>query len=419
MKIEEIKARQILDSRGNPTIEVEVKTKKAKGMASAPSGASRGSKEAVELRDWEEEFHGKSVKKAIENVNTILAPALIGMKVDEQKEIDGKIIKIDGTPDKRLIGGNACIATSLACCKCAANSKKIPVYLYLNKNANVLPIPFMNIINGGKHAGNELAIQEFMIAPIMAKSFSQAIRMGCEVYYSLKEIILKKYGRNAINVGDEGGFAPPLKETRDALELIMQAIEENGYENEVMLAIDCAASSFYKDNLYYIEGEKSQDELIDFYEEIVEEYPIVSIEDAFSEDDWDGFAEITKKMGGRIQIVGDDIFVTNAKRLKEGIKKKACNALLLKPNQSGTLTETLEVVRTCNENNYSVMVSHRSGDTCDSFIADLAVAIGCGQIKAGAPCRAERTEKYNQLIRIEEEIEKPIYAGRKWKKFGY
>jgi enolase len=414
-RIDSIKARQILDSRGNPTIEVEVKTKNAEGRASAPSGASRGSREAVELRDGGEEFHGKGVKKAIENVNTILAPAIVGMDVYEQEEIDGKIIKIDGTPDKRIIGGNACIATSIACCKCAANSKKIPVHLYLNKEANVLPVPFMNIINGGKHAGNELAIQEYMIAPIMAKSFSQAIRMGCEVYYSLKEIILKKYGRNAINVGDEGGFAPPLKETRDALELIMDAIEENGYENEVMLAIDCAASSFYKGNLYYIEGEKSQDELIDFYEEIVEEYPIVSIEDAFSEDDWDGFSKLTKKLGKKIQIVGDDIFVTNAKRLKEGIKKKACNALLLKPNQCGTLSETLKVVKICNENNYSIMVSHRSGDTCDSFISELAVAINCGQIKAGAPCRAERTEKYNQLIRIEEEIEKPLYAGKKWR----
>jgi len=414
-RIDSIKARQILDSRGNPTIEVEVKTKNAEGRASAPSGASRGSREAVELRDGGEEFHGKGVKKAIENVNTILAPAIVGMDVYEQEEIDGKIIKIDGTSDKRIIGGNACIATSIACCKCAANSKKIPVHLYLNKEANVLPVPFMNIINGGKHAGNELAIQEYMIAPIMAKSFSQAIRMGCEVYYSLKEIILKKYGRNAINVGDEGGFAPPLKETRDALELIMDAIEENGYENEVMLAIDCAASSFYKGNLYYIEGEKSQDELIDFYEEIVEEYPIVSIEDAFSEDDWDGFSKLTKKLGKKIQIVGDDIFVTNAKRLKEGIKKKACNALLLKPNQCGTLSETLKVVKICNENNYSIMVSHRSGDTCDSFISELAVAINCGQIKAGAPCRAERTEKYNQLIRIEEEIEKPLYAGKKWR----
>ncbi|MEM1513369.1 MAG: phosphopyruvate hydratase [Candidatus Thermoplasmatota archaeon] len=414
-KIESIKARQILDSRGNPTIEVEVKTKNAVGRASAPSGASRGSKEAVELRDGGKEFHGKSVKKAIDNVNTILAPAIVGMLVTEQEEIDEKIIKIDGTPDKRIIGGNASIATSIACCKCAANSKKMPVYLYLNRGANLLPIPFMNIINGGKHAGNELAIQEFMIAPIMAKSFSEAVRMACEVYYSLKEIILKKYGKNAINVGDEGGFAPPLKETREALELIMQAIEENNYENEVKLAIDCAASSFYKDNLYYIEGEKSQDEMIDFYNELVEDYPIISIEDAFSENDWEGFSKLTKKIGNKIQILGDDIFVTNPKRLKEGIKKKACNALLLKPNQCGTLTETMKVVEICNENNYSIMVSHRSGDTCDAFISDLAVAINCGQIKAGAPCRAERTEKYNQLIRIEEEIDKPIYAGRKWK----
>ncbi|MBC7081147.1 MAG: phosphopyruvate hydratase [Thermoplasmatales archaeon] len=415
-RIESIKARQILDSRGNPTIEVEVKTKNATGRASAPSGASRGAREAVELRDGGKEFHGKGVRNAIENVHTILAPALVGMDVKEQEEIDEKIIKIDGTPDKRIIGGNASIATSIACCKCSANEEKIPVYQYLNKNGNILPIPFMNIINGGKHAGNELAIQEFMIAPLVAKSFSDAVRKACEVYYSLKEILLKKYGKNSINVGDEGGFAPPLKETRSALELIMNAIEENGYENEVMLAIDSAASSFYKGNSYHIEGEKDVDELIDFYEELVEDYPIISFEDPFAEDDWDGFVKITKKLGKKIQIVGDDIFVTNAKRLKEGIKKKACNALLLKPNQCGTLTETLRVAKICKENNYSIMVSHRSGDTCDSFIADLAVAIDCGQIKAGAPCRAERTEKYNQLMRIEEGIEKPIYAGRKWKK---
>ncbi|KAA0000752.1 MAG: phosphopyruvate hydratase [Thermoplasmata archaeon] len=418
-KIEFVKARQILDSRGNPTVEAEVATSSKAAKASAPSGASKGMEEAFELRDGSKEFHGKGVRKAVENIETIIAPAIKGMDVREQDAIDAKMIAIDGTKNKSLLGGNACIAVSMAVCKCAAACQDMPVYRYLNKEARLLPIPFMNVINGGKHAGNDLAIQEHMISPLKAKSFSEAVMMCSEVYHTLKNIILKKYGKNAVNVGDEGGFAPPLAKTEEALELIMKAIEENGYEKEIFLALDSAASSFYQNGIYLMEKEMSMEELLDYYNELVHSFPIISIEDGFSEEDWDGFIEITKKMGGKIQIVGDDIFVTNPKRLRKGIKSKACNALLLKPNQIGTLTEAINVAKICKENDYAIMVSHRSGDTCDSFIADLAVALETGQIKAGAPCRAERTEKYNRLLRIEEQLEKPEYAGKKWKKWGY
>ena len=415
--IKEIKAREILDSRGNPTIEVEVRCGKSVAIASAPSGASKGKNEAVEIRGGKE-FHGKSVEMAIENVNKIIAPALKGMDVREQEEIDRKLIAIDGTKNKSLLGGNACIAVSMATARCAAMAKEKELYEYLNSNAKLLPIPFLNVINGGMHAGNDLDIQEHMVAPIKAASFKEAIKMACETYYSLKEIIESEYGKNAINVGDEGGFAPPLKSSYDALELIMKAIEENGYENEVKLAIDSAASSFYDGTFYKIEGRKMEDELIDFYIELASTFPIVSIEDAFHEEDWDRFAELTRRIGSKVQIVGDDVFVTNPKRLKKGIKKKACNALLLKPNQIGTITEAIEVAKLCKAGNYSIMVSHRSGDTCDDFIADLAVALEAGQIKAGAPARGERVVKYNRLIKIEEEMKRKEYAGRRWKKWG-
>lgn len=420
-KIENIKARQILDSRGEPTIEVEVSTKKAKGKASAPSGASKGKYEALELRDKGKEFHGKGVMKAIENVKTIIEPALKGMDVRKQKEIDKKLIEIDGTKNKSILGANTCIAVSMACCKCASNSLNIPLYEYLNKDAKVIPIPFMNVINGGLHAGNDLAIQEHMLVPVKAKSFSHAIQIACETYYSLKQIILKKFGRNAINVGDEGGFAPPLSKSEDALELIMKAIEENGYENEIFLAIDAAASNFYENGFYVLNEDERYEgnELIDYYIELAKKYPIISIEDAFHEEDWENFSQLTEKIGEKVQIVGDDLFVTNAKRLRKGIKNKACNALLLKPNQIGTLSEAMNVAKLCFENNYAVMVSHRSGETCDDFIADLSVALQCSQIKAGAPARGERIAKYNRLLSIEEEMEKPIYGGKKWRKWGY
>jgi len=415
-KIEYVKARQILDSRGNPTIEVEVKTKNAIGIASAPSGKSRGKNEAVELRGGKS-FHGKSVEPAIENVNKIISHALIGMDVREQEEIDKKMIAIDGTKNKALLGANACIATSMAVSRCAANALKKPLYLYLNEKAKLLPIPFMNVINGGVHAGNELAIQEHLIAPVKAKSFRNAVEMACETYYSLREIISSKYGKNATNVGDEGGFAPPLKDSFDALETMMKAVEENGYENEIMLAIDSAASNFYKNGHYFLNKKMDSGELIDYYVEMSKVYPIISIEDGFHEEDWEAFAELTKKIGKKVQILGDDIFVTNSKRLREGIKRNACNALLLKPNQIGTLTEAIEVAKICKKNSYGIMISHRSGETCDDFIADLSVALETGQIKSGAPARGERVAKYNRLMRIEEEIGGE-YGGKKWNKYG-
>jgi len=412
--IKNVKARQILDSRGNPTIEAEIETPKCMASASAPSGASKGKNEAVEIRGGKG-YHGKSVEVAVENVNKIIAPALNGMDVREQEEIDRKLIAIDGTKNKSLLGANACISVSMAAAKCGAMVEGKELFEYLG-NGRLLPIPFLNVINGGMHAGNELTIQEHLIAPIKAASFSDAIRMACETYYSLKEILMKKYGKNSINVGDEGGFAPPLKSSFDALEIIMKAIEENGYENEIKVAIDAAASNFYKDGYYYIEGKKMQDEIIDFYIQLASTFPIVSIEDPFEEEDWPRFSQLTEKIGSKVQILGDDIFVTNPKRLKEGIKNKACNAILLKPNQIGTVSEAMEVAKIAKENGYAIMVSHRSGDTCDHFIADLSVGIEAGQIKAGAPARGERVAKYNRLLKIEEYG--GDYAGKKWKKWG-
>ncbi|HEC82587.1 MAG TPA: phosphopyruvate hydratase [Thermoplasmatales archaeon] len=414
-KIDYISARQILDSRGNPTIEVEVRAGDSRGIASAPSGASKGKMEALELRDGDKEFHGKGVKKAIKNVEKIIAPAIKGMDVREQEKIDKKMIEIDATKNKSVLGANACIAVSIAVCKCASCCLKKEIYEYLNEEAKLLPVPFMNVINGGVHAGNELAIQEHMIVPVGAKNFANAVQMGSEIYHTLKKKIKDKFGKSAINVGDEGGFAPPLNKTEDALDIILEAIEENGYTKEVKIALDCAASSFYKNDKYLLNDEMTGGELLDYYIELVKAYPIISIEDAFHEEDWEGFIEITEKLGDKIQIVGDDIFVTNAKRLKKGVKSKACNALLLKPNQIGTLTEAIEVAKICYENKYAVMVSHRSGDTCDDFIADLSVALQTGQIKSGAPARGERISKYNRLLKIENELEKPLYAGKNMK----
>ena len=415
--IEDVKARQVLDSRGNPTIEVEVISGKARGVAMAPSGASKGREEAVELRDGGREFHGKGVMKAVNNVRKIIAPAIIGMDVREQEEIDRKMIEMDATPNKNVLGANACIATSIACCKCAAAASEKEVYEYLNGKANLIPIPFMNVINGGVHAGNELYIQEHLIAPVGAGNFAEAVRMGSEIYHTLRKKIEDKFGKTAINVGDEGGFAPPISDSY-ALDLIMEAIEENGYEEEVKLAIDAAATSFYREGYYVMEKKRSSGEMVDYYMEMAEKYPLISIEDGFHEEDWDAFAELTAKIGDNVQIIGDDIFVTNPKRLRRGIKGGVCNALLLKPNQIGTLSEAMEVAKICHENGYSIMVSHRSGDTCDDFIADLAVAINAGQIKSGAPCRGERVAKYNRLMKIEEMMEKPEYAGKKWNKWG-
>jgi enolase len=397
-----ILAREILDSRGNPTIEVEVTTEGGFfGRAAVPSGASTGLYEAVELRDGGQRYHGKGVQTAVANVHSLILPRLKGMDVREQFHIDEAMIKLDGTSNKGRLGGNAILGVSIACAKAAAQGEGLRLYEYLNEDANLLPVPFFNVINGGKHAGNQLDFQEFMVAPTGAGRFHEALRIGSEVYHTLKEFILKKYGKNAINVGDEGGFSPPMTSPEEALDAIISSIEELGYQSETRLAMDVAASSFYKDGSYMFEGKKiTRDKLIEKYDDLVQKYPIASIEDPLEEEDYEGFVEITKVL--KIQILGDDIFVTNKDRLLKGIEMGACNALLWKVNQIGSLTEALEAASLASENGYRVMASHRSGETEDPFVADLSVAIGCGQIKSGAPARGERTAKYNQLLRIEE-----------------
>ncbi len=409
--IEDVRARWVLDSRGNPTVETEVFAGNVTGKAIIPSGASKGRKEAVELRDGGKAFHGKGVKKAVDNVNNIIAPVVKGMDVRDQEEIDKKMIELDGTENKSRLGANAILSVSLACTRAASAALKKPLYEYIG-DKNILPVPFMNVINGGKHAGNELAIQEHMIAPVGARTFREAVQMCSEVYQTMKELIKDRYGKNGTNVGDEGGFAPPLKSSDEALKLILDAIEENGYEGKIKLAIDSAATSFYDDGFYYMQRKLSMEDLLGIYEEMANSYPIILMEDPFAEDDWEGFIAITERLGNKIQIVGDDIFVTNKRLLEEGIKRHACNALLLKPNQIGTLTECVDVARHALKNNYKVLVSHRSGDTCDSFISDLTVALGTGQMKSGAPCRAERTEKYNRLMRIEDELGERARYGK-------
>jgi enolase len=402
-KIKNIHAREILDSRGNPTIEVEVITVDGFfGRAAIPSGASTGIYEAVELRDRNSRYHGKGVQRAVKNVTDTIFPKLKGYDVTNQIQIDNLLIEIDGTENKSNLGGNAILGVSLASAKAAAASEEKKLYEYINPNSKLLPVPFFNVINGGKHAGNQLDFQEFMIAPIGAKNFHEALRIGSEIYHELESKLLKDYGKNAINVGDEGGFSPPMKTPEEALEAILKATEEMGYEDVTVLAMDVAASSFYKGAGYYrFKGEDINTEcMIDVYSELISNYPIKSIEDPLEEEDYVGFVEITKKLD--IQILGDDIFVTNKERLQKGIDMGACNALLWKVNQIGTLTEALEAAKVALNNKYNVMASHRSGDTEDPFVSDLSVALECGQIKSGAPCRGERTSKYNQLLRIEE-----------------
>lgn len=400
-KIDSINARWILDSRGNPTVEVIVETYDGyTGRAAVPSGASTGIYEAVELRDEGERFHGKGVQNALKSVEEVIAPKLRGFDVTFQEKIDETMIELDGTDNKRKLGGNAILGVSIACAKAAAESEGLMLYEYVNPNASLLPVPFFNIINGGKHAGNELDIQEFMIAPTGAESFKEAVMIGSEIYQALKKMLEEKFGPNAINVGDEGGFSPPMKTSEQALEAILKASEELGYEKKTKLALDVAASSFYVSDGYRYEGKiVGRDDLIDEYKELVVKYPIASIEDPLQEEDFEGFALMTKDLD--IQIVGDDLFVTNPERLRKGINMGACNSLLWKVNQIGTLTEAKRAAVMAMNNGYTVMASHRSGDTEDPFVADLSVGIECGQIKSGAPCRGERTAKYNQLIRIE------------------
>ena len=405
--IEHIHAREILDSRGNPTVEVDVFTESGFGRASVPSGASTGTNEALELRDKDKRYLGKGVTKAVNNVNTEIQEALLGIDVRDMREIDAIMLELDGTENKSKLGANAILGVSLSVAHAAADSLGISLYRYLGgTNAFTLPVPTMNVINGGKHAGNELAIQEFMLQPGGAKTFSEALRMGAETYHTLGAILVKKYGNSAVNVGYEGGYAPPLKNTTDALDALMDAIEEAGYNKKITIGLDSAATEFYKDGKYKVDGKKfSSGELIDFYSDLVKTYPILSIEDPFEEESFEDFAELTKKLKDTI-IIGDDLFVTNVKRLEHGIKMKAGNALLLKVNQIGTLSEAFDAARLAQKNRFKVVVSHRSAETEDTTIADISVAIGAELIKTGAPARSERNAKYNQLLRIEEELGK-------------
>ncbi|MCM8830356.1 MAG: phosphopyruvate hydratase [Candidatus Omnitrophica bacterium] len=416
MEIIDVYARQILDSRGNPTIEVEVYLERGEvGRAAVPSGASTGEREALELRDGGKKFLGKGVEKAVKNVNEVISPEISGMNVFRQREIDRKLIELDGTENKSKLGANAILGVSLAVARAAAEALGIPLYAYLGGiRANVMPVPLCNVINGGLHADNNLDIQEFMIAPVGAKNFSDGYRMVAETFQVLKKT-LKEKGYST-SVGDEGGFAPNLSKNEEAIELIIKSIEDAGYipGKDISIAIDTAASSLWDNGFYNFEGKKvSSGDLIDYYEKIVKKYPVFSIEDGLAENDWDGWKTMTEKLGDKIQIVGDDIFVTNPKIFKKGIEKGIANAILIKVNQIGTLTETLETIEMAQRNNYRTVISHRSGETEDSFIADLAVGVNAGQIKSGSLSRSERLCKYNQLLRIEDILgESAEYYGR-------
>ncbi|KAJ2372417.1 phosphopyruvate hydratase [Coemansia sp. RSA 2607] len=434
MAITRIHARQIFDSRGNPTIEVDLTTDKGLFRAAVPSGASTGVHEALELRDGGAAYMGKGVQKAVENVNNEIAPALIeaNIPVEDQQAIDDFMLKLDGTPNKSKLGANAILGVSLAAAKAGAAHKGVPLYQHfrdLSGRSNekfVLPVPSFNVINGGEHAGNKLAMQEFMILPTGAESFTEAMRIGSEVYHNLKNVIKAKYGQDAVNVGDEGGFAPNIQSSEEGLDLLVSAIEKAGYTGKVEIGMDAAASEFYKDGKYDLDFKSadsdeskflSSKELADVYASYAEKYPVITVEDPFDQDDWEAYQHLQSTLGQKIQIVGDDLLVTNPSRIEVGIEKKSCNALLLKVNQIGTVTESIKAANMSFEAGWGVMVSHRSGETEDSTIADLVVGLGTGQIKTGAPCRSERLAKYNQILRIEEELgENAIYAGKNFRK---
>ncbi|MBQ5624368.1 MAG: phosphopyruvate hydratase [Phascolarctobacterium sp.] len=418
--ITEVYAREILDSRGNPTVEVEVILEDgAVGRAAVPSGASTGVHEAVELRDGDKErYLGKGVTKAVDNVNDIIAEALIGLEATRQTEIDELLVRLDGTPNKGRLGANAILGVSMAVARAAASSVGLPLYLYLGGvAAKELPVPMMNILNGGEHADNNVDIQEFMIMPVGAKSFSEALRMNAEIYHNLKALLKEKGLSTAL--GDEGGFAPNLKNNAEAIEVILEAVVKAGYkpEKDIVIALDVASSEMYKDGKYHLEGEglvKTSEEMVDYLADLCEKYPIISIEDGLAEDDWAGWKLLTKKIGKKVQLVGDDLFVTNEERLVQGINKGVANAILIKVNQIGTLTETFNAIETAKRAGYTCIISHRSGETEDTTLADIAVAVNAGQIKTGAPARTDRVAKYNQLLRIEEDLGKAAkYNGKK------
>ncbi len=413
-KIKSIKAREILDSRGNPTVEVELETNLGKFLSSVPSGVSKGKYEAVELRDGGKRYHGKGVRSAVNNVNKIIAPKLKGKNPAEQKEIDNLMIKLDGTENKSKLGANAILAVSQACCRAGAGSKNLPLYQYVAEISNFkpqtsnfkMPAPSVLLIEGGAHAGNELDFQEFMIVP-QVKPFSKALQIVSEIYQELKSLIKQKYIDLAINVGDEGGFAPPARVPEEVLNLILTAAKNLNYQNKVKIVLDVAASQFFVDKKYKMRfGVFTQEGLLRYYSDLTQKYPILGLEDPFSEDDQEGFQNITKKFGKKIAIIGDDLLATNSHRIKEAFSKKACNAIILKPNQIGTITEAIEAGRLAKSYGWQVMVSHRSGETNDDFISDLAVGIGADFIKTGAPARGERVAKYNRLLKIEEEIKR-------------
>uniref|UniRef100_A0A7S3LZG5 phosphopyruvate hydratase n=1 Tax=Spumella elongata TaxID=89044 RepID=A0A7S3LZG5_9STRA len=424
--IKSLKAREIIDSRGNPTVEVDLVTEHGMFRASVPSGASTGIHEAVELRDGGKRYKGKGVLKAVANVNGPIAKRVLGFDVSKQTEIDQAMIDLDGTPNKGNLGANAILGVSLAVAKAGAAARKVPLYQHFADLAGntelILPVPAFNVINGGSHAGNRLAFQEFMILPVGATTFSDAMTMGCEVYHTLKSVIKKKYGQDACNVGDEGGFAPSIQSNYEGVDLLVEAIKQAGYEKEVKIGMDVAASEFLtKDGKYDLDFKSTKNdgsmvqtgpELAATFIDLCNKYPIVSVEDPFDQDDWANYAAFTKAIGKNVQVVGDDLLVTNVSRIGEAVEKKACNALLLKVNQIGSVTESIAAVKLAKSNGWGVMTSHRSGETEDNYIADLAVGLCTGQIKTGAPCRSERLAKYNQLLRIEEELgSKAKFAG--------
>jgi enolase len=416
--IVDVYAREILDSRGNPTVEVEVVLEDGvMGRAAVPSGASTGQYEAVELRDGGDRYLGKGVLDAVENVNEVIAPELIGFDVREQIDIDNLMRELDGTDNKGKLGANAILGVSMAVAKAAAEATGTFLYNYIGgMNAKTLPVPMMNILNGGEHADNNVDLQEFMIMPVGAVSFREALQMGAEVYHNLKKVLQEK--ELGTGVGDEGGFAPDLGSNEEALQVIVEAIEKAGYEagDDFYIALDPAATEFYKDGKYVLAGEgveKTSEEMIDFYAELIDKYPIISIEDGLAEDDWEGWAKMTARLGDRLQIVGDDLFVTNVERLSRGIEEESANSILIKVNQIGSLTETLDTIKMATRAGFTSVVSHRSGETEDVTIADLVVAMNTGQIKTGAPARSERVAKYNQLLRIEESLgDAAQYAGK-------
>jgi enolase len=418
--ISDVYAREVLDSRGNPTVEVEVYLDSgAFGRAIVPSGASTGAYEAVELRDNDKaRYLGKGVLQAVENVNSIIAPEVIGLDALDQIGLDQLMIELDGTPNKAKLGANAILGVSMAVARAAAEALGLPLYVYLGGfNAKQLPVPMMNILNGGQHADNNVDIQEFMVMPVGAESFSQALRIGTEIFHQLKSV-LKEKGLNTA-VGDEGGFAPNLSSNEEAITTILEAIKKAGYEpgKEVFLALDVASTEMFKDGVYHLEGEgitKTTDEMVDYLAALADKYPIISIEDGMAEDDWDGWKKLTDRLGNKVQLVGDDLFVTNTERLARGIKSQTANSILVKVNQIGTLTETFDAIEMAKRAGYTAVISHRSGETEDSTIADIAVATNAGQIKTGAPSRTDRVAKYNQLLRIEDELGTVTqYSGRK------